>query len=80
MPMPKPQIEMLPCVHSFESDPWELQTRRCIYCYALFEDVVPLKLPPKAPRVSINSALVRTLRNFKPPPSIPVPPLRHRLR
>lgn len=72
------KIEMLPCVHSFEADPWELQTRRCVYCYALFEDVVPLKLPPKAPQASLNSALVRTLRNFRT--SMPVPPLRYRLR
>jgi len=53
-----------PCVHAFDDDPWEPGVKRCIYCAALFEDVMPLKLPPHTKKTkSMNSTLVRALRH-----------------
>ncbi len=51
--------------HVFDIDPWEPGVRRCIYCDALFEDVIPLKLPPHRERTEgLNSTLVRILRHY----------------
>ena len=59
-------MESTPCEHYFVSDPWEPQVERCLYCRELFEDVIPLKLPAKAPTVyRLNSPLVRALRNLR---------------
>jgi hypothetical protein len=53
------------CVHDFGDDPWEPGVKRCIYCEALFEDVMPLKLPRHAePTGSMSSTLVRALRHY----------------
>jgi hypothetical protein len=53
------------CVHAFKDDPWEPGVKRCIYCEALFEDVMPLKLPPHPKRpMSMSSTLVRALRHY----------------
>ena len=64
--MPPKDMSGVPCDHFFTPDPWEPRTRRCLYCQALWEDVVPLKLPPRAPvDVGMNSPLVRALRNIR---------------
>lgn len=55
------------CKHVFDIDPWEPGVQRCIYCTALYEDVVPIKLPEKLRTQSLNSTVVRALRHYKFP-------------